>query len=465
MHLDIGHRPGCVEITLTPGHGEPDTRKGGLARHTASFSVTVAPRSVHPDLLVLSAVLCARPWVRRQTTITSNLGASRALAEALRAGPGLRLGSVDAGLEPRARPEPGVPGLCFSGGTDSVATLAMMPEATRSYHLLRRAPEGERRATMFDTRAARESCDVVRRLGRRVDVVDSDVEYLRESMGFPHDFTTAVPLLLHADRDRLDVVAWGAPLEATYRLQRGHYRDFADSPFIAEWGPVFAAVGLPVCVPIAGVSELVTSEIVHTHALGLAAQSCVRGPRLGSPCGRCAKCARKTLLAGAVSGEWPATDVLERQWRGAEPRGHLLADPIKVEPVVAHTVHRYLADGGRSTLMGLVADKVGPDPLPWLARSYEPALELVPEHYRAEITDRLHRVAPPMSPAEEQAVRDYDVRGEDRVAAQQALASWFDAHPPQERWSRMRGRARREARARMRRARDSARRLLPGTPA
>ncbi|GAA4883105.1 DUF6395 domain-containing protein [Serinicoccus chungangensis] len=465
MHLDIDHEPGRVRFTLTPGAGEPVTRQGGLARHTASFAVTVAPRSVHPDLLVLSAVLCARPWIRRQTPVTSTLAGSPALAEALRSGPGLRLGSVDPALSPRSRPEAGVPGLCFSGGTDSVATLAVMPETTRSYHLLRRAPEGERRATMFDTRAAQESCDVVRRHGRRIDVVGSDVEYLRESMGFPHDFTTAVPLLLHADRDQLDVVAWGAPLEATYRLQRGHYRDVADSPFVAEWGPVFAAVGLPVCLPIAGVSELVTSRIVHTHALGTAAQSCVRGPRLGSPCGRCAKCARKTLLAGAVTGRWPSASALERQWRGAEPRAHLLADPIKVEPVVAHAVHRYLADGGDSALLRLVAAKVGPDPLTWLPRSFDPALELVPEPYRHDVADWLHRVAPPMSPAEEQAVRDYDVRDEDRAAAQQALVDWFEAHPPQERWSRMRGRVRREARARVRRARDAVRRLRPGTRA
>lgn len=462
MHLDLRHEPGRVLIGLTPGEGEPDTRKGGLARHTASFAVSVAPRALHPDLLVLSAILCARPWIRRQTPIVTSVAGSEALATALRSGPGLRLASVDPDLQPRARPEPGVPGLCFSGGTDSVAALAVMPEATRSYHLLRRAPAGERRATMFDTRAAQQSCEVVRRHGRRVEVVRSDVEYLRDVMGFPHDFTTAVPLLLHADRDRLDAIAWGAPLEATYRLQRGYYRDLADSPFIGEWGDVFAAVGLPVCVPIAGVSEVVTSRIVQTHALGAAAQSCVRGPRLGAPCGRCAKCARKTLLAGTVTGRWPSAHVLERQWRGAEPRGHLLADPVKVEPVIAHTSHAYLAAGGDSALLRLVADKVGPDPLPWLDRSYEPALELVPEPYRAEIADRLHRVAPPMSAAEEQAVRDYDVRSVDRAAAQQALAAWLDAHPPQERWSRVTGRARREAGARLRRGRDRVRSLLPG---
>ena len=52
----------------------------------------------------------------------------------------------------------------------------------------------------------------------------------------------AVPLLLHADVDGLDAVAWGAPLESTYRLQRGRYRDYAQSSFVAWWGPVFAAL-------------------------------------------------------------------------------------------------------------------------------------------------------------------------------------------------------------------------------
>ena len=464
MHLDITHEPGRVQVRLVPGAGEPDERKGALARHTACFEVGVRPGEVHPDLLVLSAVLSAGPWIVRKVPVTTSVPASPVLARALREGPGLRLTSVDRDLAPRGRPaeEDGAPGLCFSGGTDSVATLAVMPGSTRSYHLLRRAPRGDPRATMFVTRAAEESCERLRAQGWPVEVVRSDVEYLRAAMGFPHDFTTAVPLLLHADRDRLDAVAWGAPLEATYRLQRGYYRDFADSPFLKEWGGVFAAVGLEVCVPVAGVSEVVTSRIVHTHPLGEAAQSCVRGRRLGRPCGRCAKCARKTLLAGAVTGAWPSAPALERQWRGQEPRGHLLADPIKVEPVIARTVHRYLADGGDSALMRLVAAKTGPDPMDWLDRSYEPALALVPERYRREVAERLHRVAPPMSAEEEAAVRSYDVRGLDRSRAQAGLEAWFAAHPPQDLLPRAVGRVRRVVRARVRRALAGRRRVGRG---
>ncbi|ANS80536.1 hypothetical protein SGUI_3140 [Serinicoccus hydrothermalis] len=452
MHLDITHEQGRVRVGLVPGEGEPDERKGALARHTATFEVGVEPGAVHPDLLVLSAVLSARPWIVRKVPVTTSVAASPALAQALREGPGLRLGTVDPHLTPRPRPMDGdgAPGLCFSGGTDSVATLAVMPARTRSYHLLRRAPQGDPRATMFVTRAAEQSCALLRAQGWPVEVVGSDVEYLRAEMGFPHDFTTAVPLLLHADRDALDAVAWGAPLEATYRLQRGYFRDFAGSPFLGEWGEVFAAVGLEVCVPVAGVSEVVTSRIVHTHPLGAAAQSCVRGRRLGRPCGRCAKCARKTLLAGAVTGTWPDAAALERQWRGLEPRGHLLADPIKVEPVVAHTVHRYLAGGGDSELLRLVAAKTGPDPLDWLDRSYEPALALVPERYRQEVADRVHRVAPPMKPSEEEAVRAYEVRGLDRSQAQADLEAWFAEHPPQDLLPRATGRVRRVLRARVR---------------
>lgn len=444
MHLDITHAPGVVRVGISP----PDTP--GPARHTASFQVDIDPGSAHPDLLVLSAVLCAHPWLPRSESVTTSVAASPTLAAALSSGPSIDLSTVDAGLAPRPEPTGGVPGLCFSGGTDSVAALAVLPDSTRSYHLLRVAPAGERRPTTLDTRAARQSCHVVRRHGRPVEVVPSDVEYLRPTPGFPHDFTTAVPLLLHADRDRLDAVAWGAPLEATYRLQRGRYRDYARSPFVAGWGGVFAAVGLPVCVPVAGVSEVVTSRIVATHSLGAAAQSCVRGRGLGRPCGSCAKCARKALLAGAVSGRWPPEKELERVWSGTEPRTHLLQTPIKVEPVIAHTVHRYLADGGRSRLMELVAAKTGPDPLSWLGRSYEPALHHLPTRYRDEIAERVHRVAAPMTAAEEESVRGYDVTSVDRAAEQSALECWFDDHPPRDQARRAVAKVRREARARLR---------------
>lgn len=475
MELGIVHRPGRVEITLTPGtQGVAPASRARLARRTASFEVDAGLGAVHPDLLVLSALLCARPWVGTRTEITSSVAASPALAQALRTGPRLRLRSVSPDVQPRPRPggdgrdgeggdaagdrgggdAGGVPGLCFSGGTDSVAALAMMPERTRSYHLLRRAPVDERRATMFDTRAAEQSCARVRATGRAVVVVPSDVEYLRDPTGFPHDFTTAVPLLLHADADRLDAVAWGAPLEATYRLQRGIFRDLADSPFLREWGAVFDAVGLPVLLPVAGVSEVVTSTIVARHELGSAAQSCVRGPRLGRPCGRCAKCARKTLLAGAVTGSWPDDHVLQRQWRGVEPRQHLLADPIKVEPVVSHCVHRYLAGGGTDPLLRLVVAKTGPDPLPWLTRSYPPALEHLPAPYRQEVQQRLLTVAEPMTAEQEQAVRDYAVPGPEdpaRAAAQRELEAWLASHPSRDRVARSVGRVRRVLRAGLRR--------------
>lgn len=465
MRLDIIHRPGQVEVALTPGEADELPRRP-LARHRALFEVESTPGSVHPDLLVLSAILCARPWILTGEEVLCSIPASPALAAALLAGPKVRLARVDPDQAPRPQPaeSTGVPGLCFSGGTDSVAALAMMPRRTRSYHLLRRAPDDERRATMFDTRAAEQSCALVRRTGRRVVVVPSDVEYLRDPTGFPHDFTTAVPLLLHADAHGLDAVAWGAPLEATYRLQRGIFRDLPRSPFLREWGGVFAAVGLPVCLPIAGVSEVVTSTIVAQHELGVAAQSCVRGPRLGRPCGRCAKCARKTLLAGAVSGAWPDDAALDRQWQGVEPRQHLLADPIKVEPVVAHCVHRHLADGGGSPLLSRVAAKTGADPLSWLIRSYSPALDHLPDRYRSEIEASLRSVADPMSPQEEQAVRDYAVpspQDPTRRAAQQELVAWLAAHPSKDRVARSVARVRRVLRAGLRRWTAASRLAVP----
>lgn len=456
MHVEVEHTPGRVTFTLEPGAAERTGRRVELARRSASFLLDVPPGQVHPDLLVVSALLCARPWVQRSTPFSCSVPASRELADAVRSGPRLRLAHVGEG-SPRPAPQDGSPGLCFSGGTDSVAALVLMPGTTQSYHLSRQTPEGERRATMMDGRAALQSCEVLRRHGRPVTVVPSDVEYLRNPTGFPHDLTTAVPLLLHADVHRLDAVAWGAPLEATYRLQRGRFRDYAQSPFVAEWGPVLAALGLPVCVPVAGVSEVVTSAIVHHDPLGEAAQSCVRGPRLGRPCGRCPKCTRKTLLAATVSGRWPGDRALERQWRDREARQHLLAEPMKVEPVLAHGVHRYLAQGGRSDLLRLVAAKAGPDPRDWLVRSYEPALQLLPERYRPAITEEVHRFAPPMSADEEAAVRAYDVTLPDdrRAAAQVELERWMAAHPPRDRVRRAWNRARREVRARLGRRRSA----------
>src|SRR5690606_13244174 len=128
-------------------------------------------------------------------------------------------------------------------------------------------------------------------------------------------------------------------------------------------------------------------------------------------------------------GSWPSDGVLERQWRDRETRQHLLAEPMKVEPVLAHCAHRYLADGGGSALLQLVADKSGPDPRDWLVRSYEPALQMLPQRDRAGVAAQLHRFASPMATCEEAAVRDYDgtVPDAGRAAAQNRLLAWRSA--------------------------------------
>lgn len=467
MHLQVEHDPGGLTVHLEPGEAEPVTRRSPLVRRSAFYSVDLPPGSVHPDLLVLSAVLTAQPWINPRTPLTCSVAGSAQLAAGLRTGARVRLATVDPELPPRTAPDDARPGLCLSGGTDSVASLALLPSSTHSYHLRRRPPRDDVRGSLLDSRAAEQSCAEVRRQGHPVTVVDSDVEHLRDPIGFPHDFTTAVPLLLHADAHGLDSVAWGAPLEATYRLQRGRFRDYVLSPFIAGWGPAFQSVGLDVFVPVAGVSELVTGTIVHQHPLGQAAQSCVRGPALGQPCGRCDKCARKRMISGAVTGSWPTGPELDRLWSRAEPRQHLLADPIKVEPVVAHTAHRYLAQGGDSEVLRLVVAKTGPDPLPWLTRSYEPALELVPDRYRQQVRERLHAYAPPMSRQEEAAVRAYDVvdgAHPGRGAAQRDLQTWMADHPADGRVTQVLRRWLRTPHHRLRRARARWRSRVPRPP-
>lgn len=436
MHLEIGRDGATVVMTYTPGPGEPATpRRGRMVRRSARYETHSGP--VHPDLLVLSALLTALPFVDRETPVTSSPAVSPALAEAAATAWGMTLADVDDDLAPRRAPADGVPALCFSGGTDSVATLALMPTGTRSYFLRRVRPAGDTRRTRLRLAASEASCRRVAELGYDMTSVDSDMEHLREPIGFADDLANAVPALLHADVDHLDAVAWGAPLEATYRLQVGRYRDFRRSPFVRTTGPLLRAVGIEPMIPVAGLSEVLTSLVVAEHPVGSAAQSCMRGPALGRPCLRCAKCARKTLLRGAVTGTWPEREALELMLREPEPRSHLLADPIKVEPVVAHCVHRYLADTPphrRSEVLDLVAAKVGPDPLPWLRRSYEPALDLLPARYVAECRALVRRWAEPMSGDEEQAVVGYRLRPATkdpaRADAQERLTAWYAAHPP-----------------------------------
>ena len=108
------------------------------------------------------------------------------------------------------------PGLAFSGGIDSAAAMALMPEDTVLLYNERTGISGQ----LDHTNAFRFFDKIRTDTGRIVHCIPSNHEELRrhqgKSAGFSTDYACAVQAILLADYFGLDSIGTGMPLENSY---------------------------------------------------------------------------------------------------------------------------------------------------------------------------------------------------------------------------------------------------------
>jgi hypothetical protein len=390
-----------LSFVLTPADDDPTERPA--ARMVAHRAEVVLPEEIpapHPDLVALAALLVGGGFVGRTLTVDQPVSAQ--FAAAVLASSGTEVGPVG-DVAPRTPPAGGRPGLCFSGGVDSTAALSVLPAETELFFLERIPQPGKDWTSMYRKEAALESCRAAREDGWTVHAVQTDVEYLRDPVGFPVDLSNGLPAVLLADARGLDALTWGTIAESAYRLGGAAYDDYGTRAAYTRFAAIFAAVGLPILNVVAGVSEVGTSLIVLNSPHGSAAQSCMRGG-VGAPCRRCWKCFRKSLLDASFTGAWPDDTELDRMFTLKEPRKFLHKVPVKHEDVLTFLTSKYT---GSHPLMLALRRRVGGDrvDVDWLTRYYRPSLDLLPEKYRADVEQRLRRYMEPMTPAEEEQFR------------------------------------------------------------
>ena len=284
--------------------------------------------------------------------------------------------------------EPGWrPGLAFSGGIDSAAAMALMPEDTVLLYNERTGISGQ----LDHTNAFRFFDKIRTDTGRIVHCIPSNHEELRrhqgKSAGFSTDYACAVQAILLADYFGLDSIGTGMPLENSYLFHGYKYRDFQQSWFWKHYAPMFDAIGLSLYQPVAGCSEVVNLNIVTASGWDGWAQSCLRSSRPGLVCGTCWKCFRKNTLQGL-----PFT-------MSNEITTFLQKEPLKQAASTLYSIKQ----GGVSKDGLKVVDE-----FPHLNRHldrdwtflehYLPgSLEMIPEKYRTFTKNRLSNFALPMT--------------------------------------------------------------------
>ena len=357
---------------------------------------------IHPDLIGLSIILMCHQFVGEKLHFPMDVsnefleGSNGVLSKYnIIANSNRSIGQ----FEP---PRGARPGLAFSGGADSTAALAVMPGDTVPVFMNRPMREG----SMYDSDAPLRSCEKLREIGYDVKVIDCDLEFLREPIGFPSDLAHAIPLILLAGEVGIDSIAFGTILESAYGIGHKRFIDYPNGSHKKFYGTLFSSAGLEISLPVAGVSEVGTALIIAGSPLGSLAQSCIRG-KMDNPCLRCWKCFRKELLTMAL---FPSKEVdLRNMMRNSsEVQIRLSAYPISHENVVNYSIKRIGTK--KYPFLRPLRDRLdkGQD-LSLLGHWYSPSKCLIPERSRMSIIEKILKFIPPMNSEHEEFLENWDM--------------------------------------------------------
>ncbi|GHH70767.1 hypothetical protein GCM10017673_23160 [Streptosporangium violaceochromogenes] len=392
------------EVTGFCADGEPLT----LATNSCRIELPRASRDLHPDLPALAAWTVVAPWTRRAVVFDRPI--SPELAEAIRSGWAVEAGPV--GAAPRSGAGPATDGLAisYSGGADSVAVAAMLPEAPFVHFQRVSHPRVPNRWTHY---RADVLAGLAERTGRELTVVRSDLEFTlaRPRPGYPEHHAVAAGALLLADELGLGGLAFGYELGSRW-LGGDRYllRFTPDNPMWAPhgaWGRAFAAAGVHLVLPVGGVSEAVTMRLALGSELRAQVRWCLRG--VNGPCGTCGKCLYKELIQAAVERRPLRTTIgpgrpVARKWQEPPPYGG--------QEMIEYGCAR--VPGVEETVFGRAAAYLGATEVStsWLDRCYPPAIEEIPERWRGRVRDFMTEEVGLMSDREARRVETWGtIRG------------------------------------------------------
>lgn len=357
-------------------------------------------KSVHPDLIGLTALLLIAPFTKKLVELTFPVseGFKKVVRDNL-----VQLSAPAGNVSRRSVPAQSRPGLAFSGGVDSCAALELMPKNTVPVFLHRRAPPNAVQGIYRDS-AALYTLERVRERGYDVQRVETSLEYIRRPIGNPVDWSNSAPAIINADNLGLDSISFGLIAESAFWTGGPNFSDLKSRTRFAAWAPIFEYCNVPMSFPTASLSEVVTSKICNIASTDLKPQSCVRGEPL-KPCKRCFKCFRKGLVEAALTRSFADEENLNNAGRGSEVAGKLLEVPIHHEIVLSWAVD-YCRQSENETFLRLrdklsVVSAYGTR-LRFLERYYSKGLEYTAPSIRDEVERNIRRFCDPMNSEDEQ---------------------------------------------------------------
>ena len=419
MKVSCLSNPGLLRISIETEDEdilEPSTNyRLGARVIEIHLPLQLDANTIHPDHLALCIMMITHPFIGKSLIFPKPVSQRFAEFHNSRSSR-FTIGPIDVNLDPWSPGKNSRPGLAFSGGVDSTAALALMPATTAPVFMDRPI----RSKSLYDKDAVQHSCLEVKRLGFDMEVIQCDLEYVRDPVGFPVDVANSVPAVLMAEYLNLDCIGFGTIMESAYGSGHRRYRDYPNGNHYTYWGGMFKSAGLPFILPVAGISEVGTSMIVNKAPLGMVAQSCMRGT-WKKPCLNCWKCFRKQLLDNAILENQIDDPYLDDIFNNKEACRFLGRIPIKHENILAWSTHRL---NSNHELFSLLKKRVQGDSssLDWLGKWYSPSIDLMPEKYREGVRQKIARHLPTMDSEDEQQLTSWNMNGviESEQVAQQS---------------------------------------------
>ena len=365
------------------------------------FNLPVEMEDIHPDILAAATILLCNPFVGEVLHLP--LPVSRSFFEmASKVISRYKIEErIDEDLESISGRENGIPGLAFSGGADSAAALAIMPARTIPVFLSRPI----KKDSLYDSRAPLEICRLLAESGYRTQIIDSNLEFIRDPVGFPTDLANAIPAILVSDFLELDSIAFGTVLESGYGIGHEMFIDYGNGSHWRFFNTIFQSIGVDLCLPTLGISEVGTAIIGNTSPIASLGQSCIRGS-WRNPCRKCWKCFRKELLSHVLKPEdnpefWKMLSINEVQIR-------LSSFPISHENIITYSLQRVDLEN-LASLQPIAAKLDMSCDLSFLERWYAKSIEFVPDKYRNYIRSKILDYLEPTSFEDDASIQLWDM--------------------------------------------------------
>lgn len=359
--------------------------------------------SVHPDILAVATLAVIYPYSGPKITLP--IGVSKNLHEVFLKLTNKEVLPIDDTLNPRVAPKDAVPVLSYSGGIDSTAASLLLPPETHLFYLDRITPKNSKIKSSLNQEAAYYACRQLELRGRKVHRIKSDIQFVRNPVGFSTFLTDAVPALLLADYYGFDSLGNGHTLEEAYQVGYAGYEDIRVSDLYTVWGKILEAIDMPYSLPVAGLSEVVTTKIVMNSSYREFAQACSRG-KVHKPCLNCFKCFRKSLLEKIITNSELDDPYLNKLFAINDVKNVLKTQRIHFGNVLAFITANY---HGSHIQMNVLKNQVGGNGLDvaWMEKWYSDAFELMVPKYRDDLKTQILQHAEEMNDEDIQNMKKY----------------------------------------------------------